>query len=647
LARANTAPRRRAPNKRAAVPSRARGRSQSPWRRRLRWLLTGPLGLALVIVAIGWYTSLDLGDLKRPPPEAANAQISLLDRAGVGFASFGDRYGDFLDLEQMSPWLPKAVVAIEDRRFYQHPGIDPIGIGRALVQDLKAGHVVQGGSTISQQLAKLAFLSPERSLARKVKEALYALWIEARFTKHQILEAYLNRVYLGSGAYGVDAAARRYFGKPAGELSLAEAAMLAGAIKAPSYFAPTRDLALAQKRAAIVLNSMVEEGLASHEQAAAAKAHPATLASPRMRAGSGYFAEWVAAESRLYADPGQPRLKVETTLDRHMQAAAEAAVQNVLAQTGTKVGQAALVAMTPDGRVRAMLGGRDYASSQFNRATQAERQPGSAFKLFVYLAALEAGLRPEDKISAAPIAVDGWRPRNDDDTYPPAITLTDAFAHSVNTAAVRLTEQVGHKAVIKMAERLGITSGLRDDPSLALGSSEVRLLELTGAYASIANGGRLVWPEAITAIEGAGDKTLYRRRVVDEPVLEPAVVRAMQAMLEVTVLRGTGRQASLRRFVAGKTGTSSDNRDAWFIGFTDDLVAGVWVGNDDGRPMANVSGGTLPAQIFRDFILRAEGDLPFRPEPPPAKPHENPVVDALGTFVSDVVRSLKGLFGGD
>jgi penicillin-binding protein 1A len=632
---------------RSAPRSRARsGRTPNPWHRQLRWLLTGPLGLVLVIVALGWYTSLDLGDLRRPPPGTGNAQIALLDQAGVEFASFGDRYGDYLRLDQMSPWLPKAVVAIEDRRFYEHPGIDPIGIARALIEDLKAGHVVQGGSTISQQLAKLAFLSPERSFGRKVKEALYALWIEARFSKSEILEAYLNRVYFGSGAYGVDAAARRYFAKPAGDLSLAEAAMLAGLIRAPSYFAPTRDLALAQKRAAVVLASMVETGALTAAQATAAEAHPATLAAPKLRTGSGYLAEWVASESRLYAEPGQTRLTVRTTLDRHMQAAAEAAVQSVFAKTGAKVGQAALVAMTPDGRVRAMLGGRDYAQSPFNRATQAERQPGSAFKLFVYLAALEAGLRPEDKISAAPIEVDGWRPRNDDNAYPGSITLADAFAHSVNTAAVRLTQEVGHKAVIKMAQRLGITSTLRDDPSLALGSSEVRLLELTGAYASIANDGRLTWPEAILSIEGAHGRVLYQRRPVDEPVLEPAVVRAMRAMLDITVLRGTGRRAALHRFVAGKTGTSSDNRDAWFIGFTDDLVVGVWVGNDDGKPMAGVSGGSLPALIFRDFILRAEGDQPFLPEPPPSKPGQHPLVDALGAFLSDVGRSLKGLFGG-
>jgi penicillin-binding protein 1A len=330
-----------------------------------------------------------------------------------------------------------------------------------------------------------------------------------------------------------------------------------------------------------------------------------------------------------------------------MQAAAEAAIQGGLAGHEAEASQAALVAMTPDGRVRAMLGGRDYPASQFNRATQAARQPGSAFKLFVYLAALEAGLRPEDGISAAPVSVDGWRPRNDDDAYPPSMTLADAFARSVNTAAVRLTEKVGHKAVIRMAERLGITTSLRDDPSLALGSSEVRLLELTGAYASIANDGRLVWPEAIETIAGAGGSVLYRRRPVDEPVLAPAVVRAMRALLEIAVLRGTGQQARLHRFVAGKTGTSSENRDAWFIGFTDDLVVGVWAGNDDGRPMPGVGGGGLPARIFRDFILRAEGDQAFLPEPPPAKPRANPVIDALGGLVSDVVRSLKGLFGGD
>jgi penicillin-binding protein 1A len=613
----------------------------------LRRLLFGPLGLLLLLAGVVWYFSLDLADLRRVPLDDRQPEIALQDRAGVTFASFGNRYGEYLSLDQISPWLPKAVIAVEDRRFYQHPGIDPIGIGRAFMRNIQAGRVVQGGSTISQQLAKLVFLTPERSLLRKIKEALYTLWIEARLDKEAILEIYLNRVYLGSGAYGVDAAARRYFAKPASDLALAEAAMLAGLIRAPSRYAPTRDLELAQARAAVVLDSMAEIGAITVADATAAKAAPARPAAPRTSADHGYFADWVVAESRLYADAEQPRLVVRTTLDQELQRAAAEAVQVAFGDAGAAAGaeQVALVAMSPDGRVRAMLGGRGYAASQFNRATQAERQPGSAFKLFVYLAALEAGLRPEDRISAAPIQVDGWAPRNLEDHYPASISLLDSFAGSVNTAAVRLGEEVGRHRVIRLAERLGITSPLHDEPSLALGSSEVRLIELTAAYASVANGGYLVWPESIETIAGSGGAALYQRRPVDEPVLEPGVVRAMTAMLETTLDRGTGRGASLRRFVAGKTGTSSDNRDAWFVGFTDALVVGVWVGNDDGRPMPHVSGGGLPARVFREFILRAQGDLPFRPDPAPPKPREEPAIDDIGDLVDEVVRRVKGLFG--
>ena len=627
--------------------SRAKRREQQHrGRPALRRLVFGPLGLLLLVVGLVWYFSLDLADLRRVPLDDRQPEITLQDRAGVTFASFGNRYGEYLTLDRISPWLPKAVIAVEDRRFYQHPGIDPIGIGRAFVRNVQAGRVVEGGSTISQQLAKLVFLTPERSLLRKIKEALYTLWIETRFSKAEILELYLNRVYLGSGAYGVDAAARRYFAKPASDLSLAEAAMLAGLIRAPSCYAPTRDLELAQTRAALVLDSMADVGSITGAEASVAKTAPARPAAPRTHADHGYFADWVVTESRLYADAEQPRLLVRTTLDQELQHAAEEAVQAAFGDAAAAAGaeQVALVAMSPDGRVRAMLGGRGYAGSQFNRATQAERQPGSAFKLFVYLAALEAGLRPEDRISAAPIQVDGWAPRNLDDRYPPSISLLDSFAGSVNTAAVRLGEQVGRQRMIRIAERLGITSPLHDEPSLALGSSEVRLIELTAAYASVANGGYLVWPEGIEAIAGTGGHALYRRRPIDEPVLEPGVVRAMTAMLETTLDRGTGRGASLRRFVAGKTGTSSDNRDAWFVGFTDALVVGVWVGNDDGRPMPHVTGGGLPARIFREFILRAQGDLPFRPDPAPPKPREEPVIDAIGDLVGDLVRRFKGLF---
>ncbi len=616
----------------------------------LHWVLTGPLGLILLIAVVSWYTSLDLIDLKRPPAGERPPQIVLLDNKGAGLAHFGDRYGAYLTVDQMSPWIPKAVLAIEDRRFYRHPGFDPLGILRALIRNLSAGRVVQGGSTISQQLAKLAFLTPERSFTRKIKEALYTLWLEARFDKREILEVYLNRVYLGSGAYGVDGAAKRYFDKPATELSLAEAAMLAGLIKAPSRYAPTRDLELARQRAAVVLDSMVDAGFASAAEVAVARTNPAVLATPPTRANSGYFADWVASETRFYADQAERRLTVQTTLDRDMQRTAEAALRAALDQHGERFGvdQAALVAMTKDGRVRAMLGGRAYGASQFNRATQAQRQPGSAFKLFVYLAALEAGIRPSDRISAAPIEIDGWRPRNFDDAYPKAIGVADAFASSVNTAAVRLGERIGRDRVIKLARRLGITSNLHPHASLSLGSSEVTLLELTAAYATIANEGRLVWPEGITTIQDAKERVLYRRRLIDEPVLDRPVVQAMTTMLETSLNRGTGWRASLRRFVAGKTGTSSNYRDAWFIGFTRDLVVGVWVGNDDGRPMRGVTGGGLPAQIFRAFILETLGDEPFLPLPPPPKPwrRDVPVADVIGDAVDDLVSSLRRLFGG-
>jgi penicillin-binding protein 1A len=618
--------------------------------RGLRWRLSGPLGVVLLLIGVGWYVSLDLADLRRPRPEDARPQITLLDREGNVFAGLGDRYGAYLHLDQMSPWLPKAVIAIEDRRFYQHPGIDPLGVIRAFMRNLEEGRVVQGGSTISQQLAKMAFLSPERSLSRKIKEALYTVWIEARFEKDEILEAYLNRLYLGSGAYGVDGAARQYFDKPASDLTLAESAMIAGLIQAPSRYAPTRDLKLAQRRAEVVLESMVHNGALSAEQAAKAQADPARLARPSSRAG--YFADWVVVDGRLHTEEPQSHLVIHTTLDLALQRAAETTVKDLLAQHGERrqVDQAALVAMSFDGRIRAMQGGRAYGQSQYNRATQALRQPGSAFKLFVYLAALEQGIMPEDWVSAEPIEVDGWHPRNFENDHARQMSVVDSFADSVNTASVRLAEHIGRNKVIAMAERLGITSKLRDEPSLALGSSEVSLLELTAAYAEVANGGHLVWPDGIEQVFG-GDEVLYQRRSIDSRVLEPPVVRAMTAMLETALVRGTGRQAALRRFAAGKTGTSSDHRDAWFVGFTDELVVGVWVGNDDGRPMRGVTGGGLPALMFREFVLRAQGDAPFRPPPPPEKPSpdEIPVAvvrDAIGDLIEGIGSSLKSLFGG-
>ncbi|MGI9499738.1 MAG: transglycosylase domain-containing protein, partial [Geminicoccaceae bacterium] len=445
----------------------------------------------------------------------------------------------------------------------------------------------------------------------------YALSLERRLSKDEILEAYLNKVYLGGGAYGVDAAARRYFAKSAGALNLPESAMLAGLIKAPSRFAPTRKLKRAQARAKVVLERMVDQGMIDRDQADAALAAPAELVSGgHSGGGEGYFVDWVTAESRLYASALRPKLVVQTTFDRTLQRHAEEAAEAVFGRHGDKVGatQLALVAMTPDGRIKAMTGGRSYGQSQFNRAVHAKRQPGSAFKLFLYLAALEEAIQPNNRISARPIEIDGWRPRNADDVYPKLVSIGHAFSHSVNTAAVRLAEHIGREKIARKARQLGITTDLHGHPSLALGSAEVTLLELTAAYATVANGGLMVWPEGINSIAGTDHVGLYRRSPTDERVLTPEAVAGMTAMLEDTLIEGTGWRAQLPGFVAGKTGTSSDYRDAWFVGFTHDVVVGIWVGNDDGKPMQQVSGGGLPAMIFREFMTRS-GGTPSEREP--------------------------------
>jgi penicillin-binding protein 1A len=495
------------------------------------------------------------------------------------------------------------VIATEDRRFYRHFGIDLIALARAALVDLRAGRVVQGGSTITQQIAKNVFLTPERSLKRKVQEALLALWLERRFSKDQLLTIYLNRVYLGAGSYGVEAAARQYFGKPASKLGLAEAAMIAGLPKAPSRYAPTRDLAQARARAAVVLDNMVAAGRLARAEADAAKARPAAVSGAYGGSAARYFADWVIDQVPAFVGPTARDLVVHTTLDAAAQRAAEAAVAG-LGERGS-VGQAALVAMTPDGAVRAMVGGRDYAASQFNRATQARRQPGSAFKIAVYAAALEAGFAPDDAFADVPVEVAGWSPRNYGGIYLGEITLTTAFAKSSNSVAVQLAERVGRRRVIEVARRLGIASPLSPQPSLALGAGEVTLLELTGAYAVVANGGRSVIPYGIDEIR-ARDGTVLYRRAGSGPgrALSAAAARTLDSLLRAVVREGTGRRAALAVPAAGKTGTSQDFRDAWFIGYRPGLVAGVWLGNDDGKPMGKVTGGGLPAELWHEFMTR-------------------------------------------
>jgi penicillin-binding protein 1A len=568
--------------------------------------------------ALGYF-ALTLPDTSQLTVAERRPSVTILADDGSLIASFGDLFGQPLTLNEMSPLLPKAVIATEDRRFYSHFGIDPVGILRAAVADLRAGHVVEGGSTITQQLAKILFLTPERSFARKIRETLLALWLEHRFAKDQILEIYLNRVYLGAGAYGVDAAAHRYFGKSAARLNLFECAVIAGLLKAPTRFSPARDRAAAAARAGQVLTNMVEAGFITAADADAAHKEGAALAVIG-RPGSRYFADWVADQIRDFAGTADRDLTVRTTLDPRLQSAAEAAIGDTLERYGARdaVSQGALVALAPDGAVRAMVGGRDYGHSQFNRATQAQRQPGSAFKPFVYLAGLEAGLRPTDRLVDAPIRIGNWQPHNYLNRYQGEMSLAEGLAQSVNTIAVQVAERAGIPRVIATANRLGITSELARDASIALGTGEVNLLELVSAYTPFANGGTGVLPYGLSEIRDSGGKIIYRRSGSGPgPVIAPELVGMMGDMLAGVISHGTGKAAALPRPAAGKTGTTQDYRDAWFIGYTADLVAGVWLGNDDDSPMNKVTGGSLPAAAWHSFMLAATKGMPVRPLPVP------------------------------
>jgi penicillin-binding protein 1A len=565
------------------------------------------------------FFALTLPDTNQLTIAERRPSVTILANDGSILATFGDLFGQPVTLKEMSPWLPKAVVATEDRRFYSHFGIDPIGMLRAAVADLRTGHLVQGGSTITQQLAKTVFLTPERSLSRKIREALLALWLEHHFSKEQILEIYLNRVYLGAGTYGVDAAAHRYFSKSAASLNLYESAVIAGLLKAPTRFNPTRDRPATAARAAQVLDLMVETGAIDQQQAAAAQRSGVELGKVALtRPGVRYFADWIAEQVRDFAGTADRDLVVRTTLDPRFQSAAERVIADVLAGHGLHdaVGEGALVAMTPDGAVRAMVGGRDYNESQFNRATQAQRQPGSAFKPFVYLAGLEAGLRPDDRFVDGPIQIGNWRPRNYTNRYLGEITVAEALAESINTVAAQVAQRAGIPQVIAVARRLGISSELARDASLALGTSDVNLLELVSAYAPFANGGSGVLAYGIAEITDSTGRVVYRRSGSGlGQVVPPDEVGLMNGMLAGVIAHGTGKAAALPRPAAGKTGTTQEYRDAWFIGYTADLVAGIWLGNDDNTPMNKVTGGTLPAPAWRSFMLAAAQGMPIRPLP--------------------------------
>jgi 1A family penicillin-binding protein len=505
--------------------------------------------------------------------------------------------------------LVNAVLSIEDRHFYEHVGVDLPSILRAFLQNKEAGKVVAGGSTITQQLVKITYLSPERTYNRKLQEAAISLWLEHHLTKGEILTAYLNNVYLGSGAVGFPAAAKLYFGKKVSDLSLPEAAMLAGMINAPGQDDPFRNPDAARKRAGIVLDTMIETGKITAETAMVAKLHPATATQTEISPPStGWFADWVYDKAAAVAPAYGGPVSLNTTIDLRLQQLAANVVNTTLARYGgaTHASQAALVAMRPDGAVLAMVGGRSYADSQFNRAVQAQRQPGSSFKLFDYYAALHQGYGPQDKVLDAPVDLHGWHPENYGHRHHGEVTLADAFANSLNDATVRLTQQIGIGQVIAAARDLGLHARLQNNPSLALGTSEVTLLDLTSAYAAVRAGKAPVTPYGISSIKTAHDADAV---ALDRPSEAQHSLGPYQAqligLLRGVVEHGTGRAAALDRFAAGKTGTTQDYKDAWFIGFDDSLVVGVWIGNDDHSPMKGVTGGMLPARIWKDFMQEA------------------------------------------
>lgn len=594
-------------------------RGPSTWHRRLvAAAVAACLLIGVPLLGLVAYSAATLpfnGGLKVDPTQRALA-VEAVD--GQTFAVRGAYRGEKIALTDLPDHLKRAVLAIEDRRFYDHFGIDLRGTLRALLRNARAGGAREGGSTLTQQLVRLTYLSPEKSLRRKVQEAMIALWLETQLTKDEILTRYLNTAYFGAGSYGVDAAAKRYFGKRPKDLSPGESAMLAGLVRAPSQLAPTRNFGGAKERADTVLQAMVDAGALTQAAADVARAEPIVLRTPpETPPGSNYFVDLAASDLRRLA-PAAGDATLRSTIDLDLQRLAEGVIDRRLDADGPKkgVGQAALVALAPDGAVLALVGGRDYEQSQFNRATQAKRQAGSLFKLFVYLAALQKGYTPDTAVVDRPVQIGDWEPQNASGRFRGRTDLRTAFAQSINTVAAQLTEEVGVQAVIEAAQGLGVQSELPAVPSLALGSAEVTLMEMTRAYASVALG-RPIEPFTIRAIQGGAGQALFTRSGEAAPSAALAASREpMLDLLQAVVQQGTGKAARLPTVsVAGKTGTTQEYRDAWFIGSTPDITVGIWVGNDDNAPMNRVAGGDLPAQIFQDVVSRAAPLLARRAAP--------------------------------
>jgi penicillin-binding protein 1A len=612
-------PRRPSAYERGRIPAAA-PRASGSKKRRATWpyVLLMLCGWAVVFGGIFFSHFIStLPDVRNLMISGPSQDITILDDRGRLIARRGLTQGAMVKVEDLPDYVSNAFIAIEDRRFRSHLGVDPIGLMRAAFQNMKYGHVVQGGSTITQQLAKNLFLSPSRTFDRKMQEAMLALYMERRYSKNQILTLYLNRVYFGAGVYGIEAAAEKFFGKHASELSLPEAAIIAGSLKAPARYNPLSDSDAGQARAQLVLKAMLDAGFIDANTRAMAQATRPRILRANATPGSGWFADWVVAHLGEIVETQSQPVIVETSFDLETQALAERAVTQGLAAEGEqfRASQAALVAMTPDGAIRAMVGGKTYGGSGFNRATDAVRQPGSAFKPFVYLTALEHGHAPDDMVNDGPVDIHGWKPTDFEGHFKGEIPLIQAFADSSNSVAAQLTEEVGAKEVARTAHRLGIASPLAEVSSLALGTSGVTPLELTGAYAPFANGGNGVTPFGVLKVKTRSGKILYARKPsgAGEVMTANDNMQMTRMMLEVTAT-GTGKAARLDdRPTAGKTGTTQDFRDAWFVGFTADLVCGVWIGNDNNAPMKKATGGTVPAHIFHAFMGEAEQGLPVRP----------------------------------
>ncbi|WLR92578.1 transglycosylase domain-containing protein [Shinella zoogloeoides] len=581
----------------------------------------------------------------RPP------NIKILAVSGDTIANRGLTGGEALSLENMSPYIPQAVIAIEDRRFYSHFGVDPLGLARAMFTNITTGRMVQGGSTLTQQLAKNMFLSPERTLERKVQEVLLAFWLEHKYSKDQIIAMYLNRVFFGSNSYGVEAASRRYFNKSARDVNLGEAALLAGLLKAPSRLSPARDPEAAEARAQVVLGAMREEGYVTDNEIKTAMSQTPARAKSYWSGAQHYAADMVMAQLPGMIGDIKEDLVIDTTIDLDLEKKADEAITAQLEKDGTKsnASQAALVSIDGTGAIRALVGGRDYAESQFDRASKAKRQPGSAFKPFVYAAALEAGRSPLSVRNDAPVKIGKWTPENYDQKYRGEVTLASALANSLNTIAAQLVMEVGPDEVIKLARRLGIESELQSNASIALGTSEVTLVELTAAYAPFMNGGYKATPHIIRRISTADGKVLYENTYDNPPrVLEPTIVSQMNGMMMRVITEGTGKNARIPGWqAAGKSGTTQSFRDALFVGYTANLTTGVWFGNDDGKSMKKVTGGGLPAKAWSEFMTAAHAGLSPSPlfgtaNGDPLQGGTQPVPQEGGDELFDIISRTLG-----